>query len=464
MLWRVREGMQGLLAAMRPPGVHADHRGRVRAAGPGRRGGPRPAGAARPSTASCPGWPATPRPATCTSSSRRTSARRPICSATTRFMHDAGRPDRRQVRRLAEGRARHRAATWRPFVEREWGATATELMWRIKALADPARRARPGRRAQPRSRGPSAQPRSDARDRGRGDQVHRVRLLRAGVPVAQRDHHAAPADRRCGARWRASRAGSPVLGRAAASSTSYDGHARPAPPTARARPPARWRSTPAHWSRTLRAAHARAARPASRRASRPSATRPSSGPPGRRCAPAARPPGVARRRARGRAHRTRCAGAAGRELVPAWSAERPRAGPARGCPSRVRDGAAAVYLPVVPEPDLRQRRAGAAGTRRVPEALVAVSQRAGLPLWIPDDVAGALLRDAVELEGLHRRARLMAQRAPRPRCGAGATAAGCRWSSTPARARTALRRRAGRSRGSRCSTRSTGSTTGCSIA
>ena len=24
-----------------------------------------------------------------------------------------------------------------PFVEREWGAVATELMWRIKALADP---------------------------------------------------------------------------------------------------------------------------------------------------------------------------------------------------------------------------------------------------------------------------------------------------------------------------------------
>ena len=39
-----------------------------------------------------------------------------------------------------------------PFVEREWGEKATELMWRVKALADPGRRARPGRRAQPRSR------------------------------------------------------------------------------------------------------------------------------------------------------------------------------------------------------------------------------------------------------------------------------------------------------------------------
>ena len=26
-----------------------------------------------------------------------------------------------------------------PYVEREWGARATELMWRVKALADAAR-------------------------------------------------------------------------------------------------------------------------------------------------------------------------------------------------------------------------------------------------------------------------------------------------------------------------------------
>ena len=37
-----------------------------------------------------------------------------------------------------------------PFVQREWGAVATQLMWRIKELADPDARAGPGRRAQPR--------------------------------------------------------------------------------------------------------------------------------------------------------------------------------------------------------------------------------------------------------------------------------------------------------------------------
>ena len=57
-------------------------------------------------------------------------------------------------------------------------------------------------------------------------------------------------------------------------------------------------------------------------------------------------------------------------------------------PATNRAAAAAVYLPVVPEPDLRQRPRTHRRGRRVPEALVALSARAGLPLWIPDDVAG----------------------------------------------------------------------------
>ena len=39
-----------------------------------------------------------------------------------------------------------------PYVEREWGAKATELMWRVKQLADPDGVLAPGRRAQPRPR------------------------------------------------------------------------------------------------------------------------------------------------------------------------------------------------------------------------------------------------------------------------------------------------------------------------
>ena len=57
-------------------------------------------------------------------------------TSATRLHGRARGPDRRQVRRLAEGRARH-GREHGPFVEREWGAKATELMRRIKRLADP---------------------------------------------------------------------------------------------------------------------------------------------------------------------------------------------------------------------------------------------------------------------------------------------------------------------------------------
>jgi D-lactate dehydrogenase len=74
------------------------------------------------------------------------------------------------------------------------------------------------------------------------------------------------------------------------------------------------------------------------------------------------------------------------ELVPDWSQAMPAPAAAR-LPATSRTGAAAVYFPACvnrifgngPEdgdaPDVRQ-------------ALVAVSARAGRPLWIPDDVAG----------------------------------------------------------------------------
>ena len=37
-----------------------------------------------------------------------------------------------------------------PYVEREWGAKATEMMWRVKAARRPDGVLGPGRRAQPR--------------------------------------------------------------------------------------------------------------------------------------------------------------------------------------------------------------------------------------------------------------------------------------------------------------------------
>ena len=73
-------------------------------------------------------------------------------------------------------------------------------------------------------------------------------------------------------------------------------------------------------------------------------------------------------------------------------------GPAGSLPSTTREGAAAVYVPSCtnrifglpadgPKSDAYGRES--AHRRSVVEALVEVSARAGLPVWIPDDVAGS---------------------------------------------------------------------------
>ncbi|HWE09319.1 MAG TPA: FAD-binding and (Fe-S)-binding domain-containing protein [Solirubrobacteraceae bacterium] len=76
------------------------------------------------------------------------------------------------------------------------------------------------------------------------------------------------------------------------------------------------------------------------------------------------------------------------DVVPEWSSAMPQPAPAR-LPHAGPTGAAAVYLPSCTN-RIFGRAAGREGDGRltVPEALVAVSARAGLPLWIPDDVAG----------------------------------------------------------------------------
>ena len=75
--------------------------------------------------------------------------------------------------------------------------------------------------------------------------------------------------------------------------------------------------------------------------------------------------------------------AVSQELVPTWPGAMPKPAPAR-MPSTNREAAAAVYLPACVN-----RIFGAAGEGpTVVEALVAVSARAGLPVWIPDDAPG----------------------------------------------------------------------------
>ena len=74
------------------------------------------------------------------------------------------------------------------------------------------------------------------------------------------------------------------------------------------------------------------------------------------------------------------------ELLPSWPGDMPKPARAR-LPSTSLDGAAAVYLPACINrmfgnpPDLPARPT-------LPEAVVELSRRAGLPVWIPDDVGG----------------------------------------------------------------------------
>ena len=77
---------------------------------------------------------------------------------------------------------------------------------------------------------------------------------------------------------------------------------------------------------------------------------------------------------------------AGDDLVPEWGEAMPKAAPA-GLPVTERDTAVAVYLPACIN-RIFGRSADAPEGLSLPEAMVAVSGRAGRPVWIPDDAAG----------------------------------------------------------------------------
>jgi D-lactate dehydrogenase len=76
------------------------------------------------------------------------------------------------------------------------------------------------------------------------------------------------------------------------------------------------------------------------------------------------------------------------ELVPEW--EPPMPPPAAAdLPPTIRAGAAAVYVPACVNRIFgRSRNGDGAGPASLPQALVTVSARAGRPVWIPPDVAG----------------------------------------------------------------------------
>jgi D-lactate dehydrogenase len=77
--------------------------------------------------------------------------------------------------------------------------------------------------------------------------------------------------------------------------------------------------------------------------------------------------------------------AAGAERVPEWPANMPH--PAQSLPKTSRAGAAAVYFPACVN-RIFGRAHGQPRGPSLPAALVAASARAGVPVWIPGDVAG----------------------------------------------------------------------------
>ena len=88
------------------------------------------------------------------------------------------------------------------------------------------------------------------------------------------------------------------------------------------------------------------------------------------------------------------------ELVPSWPANMPRA--AGALPETARDGAAAVYMPACVNRIFGKARGADRDGLELPEAMVAVSARAGQPVWIPDDVAGSCCAVPWSSKGLAR--------------------------------------------------------------
>ena len=79
--------------------------------------------------------------------------------------------------------------------------------------------------------------------------------------------------------------------------------------------------------------------------------------------------------------------ALGEEAVPAWEPPMPPPAPAN-LPATTREGAAAVYFPACINRIFGSPAANGDRAKSLPAALVEVSRRAGLPVWIPPDVGG----------------------------------------------------------------------------
>jgi D-lactate dehydrogenase len=268
-----------------------------------------------------------------------------------------------------------------PFVEREWGAKATEMMWRIKRLADPAGVLGPGVVL---NRDPQAHLRNL---KGTPEVEESVtKCIECGfceVVCPSQNVTTTPRQRIVLRREMARQApDSPVLVALlqqydydAVQTCAADGSCKRACPvaidTGELIKDLRHRR---HGGRSEQAAALAARRYATvERAARAGLRAGSMVSRAFGARAAAALPALARR-------------GAATDVVPTWSESLPRAAPA-GLPQTQRAGASAVYLPACINRIFDGPRAESPGPT-VPEALVAISTRAGQPLWIPADVAG----------------------------------------------------------------------------
>ena len=311
-----------------------------------------------------------------------------------------------------------------PYVEREWGEKATEMMWRIKELADPGRRARA--RASLLNRDPGVHLRNLKTTppiEEVGDHLRRVRLLRAGLPEPRPDDDAAPADRRCAARWRASPRAR-RCSRRCSSEYEYDAiETCAADGTLRARLPGRDR-------------HRQAGQGAPRAAARPSAAERAAlgvakrwdaveraargglraGPRSRRAAGDAPSRGMTRRRA----------GASARAR-PEWAAAMPPPAP-RELPPTTPRGRRRRLLARLHQPDLRPPARRRARPERCPRRWSRSRRAPGCRSGSPPTSPATAARRRGRSKGYERGAELHGQPDRRARSGAGAARASCRWS------------------------------------
>ncbi len=279
-----------------------------------------------------------------------------------------------------------------PWVEREWGPQATEMMWRIKALADPAGVLAPGVLL---NRDPTVHLRNLKTAPPIEEEVDNCVECGFCEPVCPSRHLTTTPRQRIVLRREMARqpAGSPVLGALleeyeydGLETCAADGSCRLACPlgidTGKLVKDLRARQ---HGARAERVALAAARRWAAVEHAARTGLR----------------AGVPVRGATRAVRRVISS-----ELVPEWPAEMPRPAPAR-LPSTARQGAEAVYLPAC----INRIFGNAPGSGRelgLPQALVTVSARAGHPVWIPPDAAGHCCATPWHSKGYRQGAEFMA--------------------------------------------------------